>query len=49
MKPPESYEQYLHNGQLLYCLLLKALYGLKQGGRQWYLKLEGDWLQEGAQ
>jgi hypothetical protein len=39
MKPPEGYEQYSQDGQLLYCLLLKALYGLKQGGRQWYLKL----------
>jgi hypothetical protein len=39
MKPPEGHEQYSHDGQLLYCLLLKALYGLKQGGRQWYLKL----------
>jgi transposase InsO family protein len=39
MKPPEGYEQYSKDGQLLYCLLLKALYGLKQGGHQWYLKL----------
>jgi hypothetical protein len=37
MKPPEGYEQYSQDGQLLYCLLRKALYGLS--GRQWYLKL----------
>jgi len=39
MKPPEGYEQYSKDGQLLYCLLLKALSGIKQGGRQSYLKL----------
>jgi hypothetical protein len=40
MKPPEGYELYSRDAQLLlYCLLLKALYGLKQGGKQSYLKL----------
>ena len=41
MKPPQGYETYDENGNLLVCQLIKAIYGLRQSGERWEARLGG--------